>query len=842
MKSVSYTAEKIAALLRARLVQNHSANSIEHLLPDSRKLSYPESTLFFAIKGDRRNGHEYIYDLYNKGVRNFVVSDEVDLSKLKDASVIVVKDTVRAMQMLAAAHRKNFDIPVIGITGSNGKTIVKEWLNQLLENDYNIVRSPKSYNSQTGVPLSVWQMEDYHTLGIFEAGISQTDEMKNLQQVIQPSIGVFTNIGNAHNEGFLNVRQKINEKLTLFSHCSIIILCRDYLDVNECVVNLKERMKQQEKEYEGFKVFSWTMKNLQADVEISKVEKQNTFTTIEAKHGEEFFSFTIPFTDDASIENAINCWMVLRYLNVAPQQISQRMASLHSIAMRLELKTAINNCSLINDSYNSDLNSLSIAIDFLNQQKQHQKKTVILSDILQSGLSNMNLYEGVAQLLKSKSIHRFVGIGSNILQQKKYFENIEGLQVSFFENTEAFCNQFTATDYHDEIILLKGSRSFEFEKISKLFEEKIHETVLEINLNNLIHNLQQYQLLLKPKTKMMVMVKAFSYGSGSFEIANVLQQHKVDYLAVAYADEGIELRKQNIHLPIMVMNPEQKSFDAIIQYHLEPEIFSIKSLQQFLLAAKNHHQKNNEPFGIHLELETGMHRLGIEAGDIDDVLQLLAQSPFIKVKSVFSHLVGSEDAMHDEFSHQQINLFTSMSEKIISELGYPVLRHIVNSAGIARFADAHFDMVRLGIGLYGIDGSGTLSKKLKPVSTLKTTISQLKKIKAGETVGYSRSQKTETEKQIATVGIGYADGLSRQLSNGKGMMTVHETLAPVIGKICMDMTMIDVTGISNLQEGDEVIVFGENPTIEQVAQWSNTIAYEVMTSVSQRVKRIYFQE
>ena len=482
-----------------------------------------------------------------------------------------------------------------------------------------------------------------------------------------------------------------------------------------------------------------------------------------------------------------------------------------------------------------------LKLDFLNQQKQHQNKTVILSDILQSGMNEIELYQQVVQLLLNKGVNRFIGVGKNIGRQKNYFEDVTNLQSAFFETTYDFLVQFSSGNFNNEAILLKGARSFEFEKISKLLEEKNHETVLEINLNNLVFNLQQYQSLLQPKTKLMAMVKAFSYGSGSFEIANVLQQHRVDYLAVAYADEGIDLRKHNIHLPIMVMNPEQKSFESIIQYHLEPEIFSVKSLQQFIAVAQQHKSSVSE-FGIHLELETGMHRLGIEEEQLDEVIALLTQNSFIKIKSVFSHLVGSEDATHDQFTEHQIVSFKKMSDKLIASLGYPVLRHIANSAGITRFGDAHFDMVRLGLGLYGIDYSGKLSSRLKNVSTLKTTISQLKTLKPNETIGYGRSDVAHAPMKIATVGIGYADGLHRTLSNGKGYMLVKEKPAPVVGKICMDMTMLDVTGIENLEEGEEVIVFGESPTVSEVANWSGTIPYEVMTNISQRVKRIYIQE
>jgi alanine racemase len=575
---------------------------------------------------------------------------------------------------------------------------------------------------------------------------------------------------------------------------------------------------------------------------IKKIEKNSETTNITLEHKGESYQFSISFIDDASIENAINCWMLMYYLKVNHEVIRQRMLDLHSVAMRLEMNDAINNCSLINDSYNSDLNSLSIALDFLMQQKQHPKKTVILSDILQSGMNDMKLYSDVSDLLQSKGINRFVGIGKAISGQKNIFEKKESFNTSFFKSTDDFLETFSGDWFQDETILLKGARQFEFERIGKKLEQKAHETVLEIDLNALLHNLSVYQSLLLPETKTMVMVKAFSYGSGSFEIANALQYHKVDYLAVAYADEGAELRKAGITTPIMVMNPEPQSFDSIIHYHLEPELYSVKLLKQFIQAVAPHKEKYPDGYPVHLELETGMNRLGISSDDIDTVLQLLAQNKMLKVKSVFTHLAASEDPALDQYTQMQLHRFSMMTEKIQQQLGYSFLRHALNSAGIVRFREAHFDMVRLGIGLYGFDATNQLQSQLHNVSTLKTIISQIKKIKAGETVGYGRMGIAHQEMTIATVGIGYADGLNRSLSRGNGKMLIKGQLAPIVGNINMDMTMIDITNIPGCEEGDEVIVFGNDLPVQQLAQWANTIPYEIVSTISRRVKRVYFQE
>lgn len=836
---MQYSVENVCRIMKGALVQQTGNPEIAHLLLDSRKLAYPASSLFIPVVSERRNGHRYIGELYEKGVSNFVISEEIPLPPFPRANFIRVKDTVQALQALAAHHRRQFSIPVIGITGSNGKTIVKEWLFQLLEADYHIVRSPKSYNSQTGVPLSVWQMEPGHQLAIFEAGISQPGEMVNLEKIIRPTAGIFTNIGEAHNEGFLNIRQKINEKLVLFTHSESLIYCKDYPELNECILQFHANVrKRDEEEGHSLRLFSWSRKS-DADLKIISIDQNNDHTRIDALYQGSPLSVSIPFTDEGSVENAVNCWCVLLLMEVPEPEIRRRMERLGHVAMRLELKQAINNCSLINDSYNSDLGSLRIALDFLQRQKQHPGKTLILSDILQSGKNEAELYEEVARLLEQKNIGRFIGIGRNISRAKNIFLANTSLKCSFFHSTDEFILQFRASQFRDETILLKGARVFEFERIGRLLERKIHQTVLEINLTAVAHNLRQYQLFLKPATKIMAMVKAFSYGSGSFEIANLLQFMGVDYLAVAYADEGVELRRNGITMPVMVMDPEPGTFDAIIQWKLEPEIYSLQLLRQFGEALK---KAGAERYSVHIKLDTGMHRLGFEPGDVGELLKALENNPGMHVASVFSHLAASDEPQFDDFTRQQGTLFRQMSDTLVKGLGYPVIRHIANSAAIHRHPDLQFDMVRLGIGLYGVDASAGIMGKLRNVSRLKTTVSQVKKIPAGETIGYGRAGQAGSGKIIATVSIGYADGYMRRLGNGKGKMMVGGQLAPVIGNVCMDMLMLDITDIPGVKEGDEVIVFGDLLPVQTVARWAETIPYEIMTGISQRVKRVYFEE
>ncbi len=830
-----YTISEITSILKAKVVQQGKTDwQIVHLLTDSRKLLSPPDTLFFAISGTRLDGHHYIEDLYNKGVRAFVVSKNVELKNLKYAAVLQVKDVVDALQKLAAHHRTQFDIPVVGITGSNGKTIVKEWLYQLLHEDFNIVRSPKSYNSQIGVPLSLWQMNAAHNLAIFEAGVSEPDEMDKLAKMIRPTIGIFTNIGDAHNEGFLNIKHKTKEKLKLFMQSDVLIYCKDHAQINTAIAEVNALNNR-------IKTFSWST-HTDADLKITSVMHSNHTTFVSCFFNHKNFDFEIPFSDKASVENAIHCAAVMLHLGVAPDAISARMKHLTRIAMRLEMKDGINNCIIINDSYNSDTGSVRIAIDFLKQQNRHAKHTVILSDILQSGEGEIELYERIAEMIAQAKVSRFVGIGAALVRQKRAFEKNTSLQSTFFPDTESFLKNFDSSTFINEAVLLKGARKFRFEIISKLLEKKAHETVLEINLNAIAHNLKTYQSSLKQGTKIMCMVKAFAYGSGSYEVANTLQFNRADYLAVAYTDEGIELRKNGINLPIMVMNPEQRSFEAMIAHRLEPDLYNHRIFDSFLETLSLISNNGTEPFPIHIELETGMHRLGFEQNDVPLLIQKLTSNHQVRVASVFSHLAASESEQEDDYTKKQIDAFEKLSTQIISALSYQPLRHILNSTGITRHPNAQFDMVRLGIGLYGIDDSQTLQKKLLPVSTLKTTISQIKHLKKGDTVGYGRIGKVGKNTTIATVAIGYADGLSRRLSAGNGKMLVRGKLVPIIGNVCMDMTMLDITAIPDAAEGDEVIVFGEKPSIADVAKTADTIPYEILTGISQRVKRVYFEE
>jgi len=819
--------EIVSAVKGQLLQQSGNAQPVTELLTDSRRLASAEGCMFIALKSKRNDGHRYIEDLYSRGVRNFIVEQAPEnLEQLPEASFILVKNSLHALQMLAASHRKKFNIQVIGITGSNGKTIVKEWLYQLMYEDKNIVRSPKSFNSQIGVPLSVWQMNENHDLAIFEAGVSEPDEMDRLQPIIYPTIGIFTNLGHAHDENFINRHQKAGEKLKLFTKVEMLIYCLDQKELQEGI--LKSGI------LKNIRTFTWS-RNEKADLSIKSVVHAQHTTTISGLFRSQFLEISIPFTDEASVENAIHCWAAMLLLDYPHEVISRRMKLLQPVAMRLEMKEGINNCTIINDTYNSDIDSLAIALDFLNQQKQHRKKTVILSDILQSGRSDNYLYQEIAQLLESKSVDQIIGIGKSISKQSGSFK----MNKSFFQNTEEFLNKFPLASFSNETILLKGARIFQFEQISDLLQQKTHETVLEINLNALVHNLNHYRSLLSPGVKMMAMVKAFSYGSGSFEIANLLQFHHVDYLTVAYADEGVELRKAGINLPVMVMNPDQESFDSMLKHNLEPEIYSFRILR--LLEDSLSRLSGQTSIGIHIKIDTGMKRLGFDPSEVDELVLHLRNNPQLKVISVFSHLAGTDNPALDEFTQHQVEVFREACSKICGAFDYPILRHILNTAGISRFRDAQFDMVRLGIGLYGISPTPDEQSALLNVSTLKSSISQVKVLKQDETLGYNRAWKASEETTIGIVPIGYADGLSRRLSNGRGHMMVNGKVVPVIGNVCMDMCFIDITGVQ-AREGDEVLIFGKEMPITRLAEEMDTIPYEILTGISRRVKRVYFEE
>jgi Alr-MurF fusion protein len=827
---------EINQLVKGKIIAEGNDCTIDNLLIDSRKIAYPASSIFIPIVSERRNAHQYIEQVYNAGVRCFLVSEEIkNLATYKDAWFIEVKNTVLAMQQIVAWYRSKFSFPIMGITGSNGKTIVKEWLYQLLENDYKIVRSPKSFNSQIGVPLSVWQINEEHNLGIFEAGISQSDEMEWLEKIIKPNIGIFTNIGETHNEGFLNIKHKVNEKLKLFQYSDVLIYNKDYAVLHECILQFASNIKQnQERE---IKLLTWS-KKIDADLLIHDSVKENYQTTLKATFNQQAIEITIPFTDDAYIEDSIHCWLMMLHLNIDQSIIQERMSKLSHIAMRLELMKGINNCTLINDSYNSDVSSFTIALDFLLQQNQHEEKTVILSDIFQSGREN-ELYDEVADLLKQKKIQKFIGIGETLTRNKAIFRSNRKLQSTFYKTTEAFLEDMDTSSFNNESILIKGARKFEFEKIAKRLQERIHQTVVEINLNNLLENYKLFQSLLKPTTQIMAMVKAFSYGSGSFEIANKLQFEGVSYLAVAYSDEGMALRKAGIKLPIMVMNADENSFSQLIEWNLEPEIYNFRILQKMIEALQESSSIN---FPIHIKLDTGMHRLGFEEEDISPLIEMLKIQPEVKVVSVFSHLAGSEDATLDDFTNHQSNHFLTMSDQLQKGLGYSFIKHLCNSSGIVRHPELQFDMVRLGLGLYGIDGSKSLKSKLKNVSRMKTIISQIKKVSVNETVGYNRKGILKRDTIIGTVSVGYADGISRKLGNGIGKMFLNGQLVPIVGNVCMDMCMLDITDVANAKEGDTVIIFGEELPVENIAKWADTIPYEILTGISQRVKRVYFEE
>lgn len=819
MSERNYTIQQIAKILQVDSPDFSDQTQISNLVIDSRNVIDAASSLFFAIKA-QRNGHEFITDAYESGIRNFVISESVAVNKYPGANFLLVSDVLSALQQLAAYHRNSFEKEVIAITGSNGKTVVKEWLYQLLAADFNVVRSPKSFNSQIGVPLSLWEIEEEHTLGIFEAGISRNEEMHFLEEMIKPTIGILTNIGEAHAEGFSSSAEKLTEKLKLFKDTRLFIYSPEYTG-GISVKNLP-----------GKQQFSWSTKQ-KADLQILFVEPIDGKNYIRAKYKNEEIECLIPFRDRASVENGIICWATLLALGYSPEEADIRLEKLAAVSMRLTLKNGINQCSIIDDSYSADISSLAIALDFLKLQNQHEKRTLILSDLYETGKNDQDLYTEIASLIRQKKVNRLIGIGPHLSGFAELFE----LEAVFYQSTEDFIHDLPAIHFSSETILVKGARRFGFERISKLLTQKIHDTVMEIDLNALASNLRFYKNKLKAGVKVMAMVKAFSYGSGSFEIANLLQYHKVDYLAVAFADEGIALRKAGITLPIMVMSPEPYAFEAILKYKLEPEIYSLDILKEFLTFLPP--SVNNYP--VHIKIDTGMHRLGFEELDLSDLLPLLSTSTQLKVISAFSHLAASEDEVHDDFTRYQIDRFISLSGQLREVLGYDFIRHISNTSAITRHPSAQFDMVRIGIGLYGFDSGIKASRGLHTVAVLKTTITQIKHIGPLETVGYGRRGLLPEGGTIATVKIGYADGYRRAFGNGVGKMIVNGKEALTVGSIAMDMCMLDITGIE-ARAGDEVIVFDHQLSIADLAEQINTIPYEILTNISQRVKRVYFYE
>ncbi|MBQ6377177.1 MAG: bifunctional UDP-N-acetylmuramoyl-tripeptide:D-alanyl-D-alanine ligase/alanine racemase [Prevotella sp.] len=832
---MKYSIEKVTTLIGARRY-GHSEGNIRWLLTDSRSLCFPEETLFFALKTQRNDGHRYVGDLYRRGVRHFVVEQVPEHydTVYPEADFLRVPHTLAALQRLAERHRDEFDVPIVGITGSNGKTMVKEWLYQLLLPSQKIVRSPRSYNSQIGVPLSVWLLNEQTEVGIFEAGISQPGEMYALRDIIQPTIGVLTSLGAAHQENFRSMEEKCLEKLELMHDTEAMVYCSDNDTVSRCI----RRMQ-----YKGEKI-AWSQCDEQAALFVKEIAVKSPETRITYIWQEEENCFSIPFIDEASIENAITCAAVALHLGLTPGQLAERMPKLEPVAMRLEVKEGQRGCVLINDSYNSDINSLDIALDFMNRRESSSpklgevrrglNKTLILSDIFQTGSSPEVLYAQVSELAVKRGIDKFIGIGPELSAQA---DRIQIADKSFFVSVPHFLSSEAFSGLRNELILLKGARPFGFDQITEQLEQKVHETILEVNLNAVVENLNYFRSFLKPDTKMVCMIKADGYGAGAVEIAKTLQDQRVDYLAVAVADEGVTLRKAGITANIMIMNPEMTAFKTMFDYDLEPEVYSFRLMDALIKAAR---KEGITGWPVHIKFDTGMHRLGFDpVQDIDELIDRLKHQNAIIPRSVFSHFVGSDSDGFDDFSAQQFALFDEGSRQLQSVFTHKILRHMDNSAGIEHFPERQMDMCRLGIGLYGVDPRD--NHILHTVSTLKTTILQMRHVPAGETVGYSRKGKIKRDSVIAAIPIGYADGLNRHLGNRHGYCLVNGQKAEYVGNICMDVAMIDVTDIP-CAEGDQVEIFGEHLPVTVLSDALGTISYEVLTGVSNRVKRVYFQD
>ncbi len=809
------TFQQIADILDGEVLSFKQNSSINNFVFDSRILFNPVDSIFIAITGNHHDGHNYIENLSKSDVKNFIVEKKIPAPG--DSNVILVNNSIKALQQLAAYHRSRLSIPVIGITGSNGKTIIKEWLGQVLGQKYQLTKSPKSYNSQLGVPLSVLMLKESDEVGIFEAGISMPGEMAILKDIIKPTIGIFTNIGPAHDKGFLNREEKAKEKWELFKGSAYVIYCKDHPLIDQT-------------KPKAIKGFTWG-KSIESDVLILSEQKENKGTLLKLIFDGMEYLLELPFKERAYVENAMHIVACCFSMGFDFDFIQSSIQGLRGVPMRLEVKDGINQCILIDDTYNNDLAGVTSAIEFLGNHNFGKKKTLIISDLLSSGIREN--YDELSKLIENSQIDRVIGVGNQIQSGCKTLE----INKTFFNSTDELLAELDNIEFQNEAILIKGARPFEFEKITHKLSRKIHGTKLEINLHALVNNLNFYKSLLKPGVKIMVMVKAFGYGSGSVEIANLLEYHKVDYLAVAYPDEGVELRKQGISIPVMVMNVDSDAFDKIAEYRLEPEIVSLEQLKEL----NKYIQSSGKNIPVHIKIDTGMKRLGFESNDIRELTEYLAIEKQIKVASIFTHLAGSDEEEHNEFSNFQLNSFEELSGTIIKTIGYKPILHALNSPGIIRFTDRQFDMVRLGIGLYGYESCGLMQYKLEPVSELKTVITQIRKVSAGETIGYGRKGVAHEDLTIATIAIGYADGFRRAFSNGKASVLVNGKRAPVIGNICMDMTMIDITGIS-AEVGDDVIIFGREPTIRELAEAIGTIPYEILTSVSDRVKRVYISE
>ncbi|MFM9946259.1 MAG: bifunctional UDP-N-acetylmuramoyl-tripeptide:D-alanyl-D-alanine ligase/alanine racemase [Bacteroidia bacterium] len=821
---MSYSISAIAQIVDGNAQLSNPNFQIKYLSIDSRRIVDTSATLFFAISGPRNDGHNHISELINEGIKCFVVNHIPPNISEKEINFIVVEDTVKALQKLCSHHRQTFEYPVIGITGSNGKTIVKEWLYQILNSKLRVVRNPKSYNSQVGVPLSVWQMDDSYDLGIFEAGISQPGEMEILEEILKPTIGIFTNLGDAHSENFENSVQKVFQKFDLFTNCNVLIAKKGNYEVDEFLRNWKESKPER-------KLLTWSDTRTTADLFITPLPDKK----VRAKYKGITYIYSLPFDDLASVENSATCLLTALHLGFEINFILKKLTELQPVEMRLQKIEGINNTILINDTYNSDINSFEISVDFITRQDNSRSRTVILSDILQTEKSSAELYSTVNSILKAKDIDRFIGIGPE-LEANSVFITIPN--KTFYHSTKNFLSKFDLKSFKNENILLKGARNFGLEQVVKLLEKQTHQTVFEINLSAIEVNFRYFKSLVPKQTKTMGMVKAYSYGSGSFEVAKLLQDAGVDYLAVAYTDEGVALRQKGITKPIMVMNPDERAFDTMLEYNLEPEIYSFGLLHSFIKVCENSGKSGH---GIHIEFDTGMHRLGFSLDNVEQLIAELLINPKIEVKSIFSHLAGSDEKRLSEFTKNQISLFKNTADHLAQSLPNKPLLHILNSAGVLHYPEGIFDMIRLGIGLHGIDPSDFNKTQLTEAGSLKSYISQIKKIKAGDGISYGLNSVSDKDRTIAIVAIGYADGLNRKLSNGNWQVLINDKKAPTVGKICMDMFMADVSNIK-CKEGDEVLLFGKGLSIENMAAKVGTIAYEILTSISPRVKRVYWYE
>ncbi len=823
---MTYTVEEIAAIIKVQAATG-AKQEISVLLTDSRSLTFPERTMFFALETRNNDGHRYMRDLYDRGVRNFVaryVPD--DMKDVTDANIFVVGDVVKSLQAISRNHRSRFSAPVIGITGSKGKTTVKEWLYQLLADDFNIVRSPRSYNSQIGVPLSIWEMNEETSLGIFEAGISQPDEMPALQSIIKPNIGIITNIGSEHADGFSSYREKCDEKAILLRDCDCVIYCGDDPLISEAVADACIPAKE----------IAWSTVDSDRPLFISTITRHRENTRIDYSYLRQDGSVTIPFTSEADIQNAIHCLAVMLYLNRPADITAARMETLSPVGTRIQVMEGVNNCLVVYDAYTSDLNSLAPALDFMTRRRTRSRgTTVIISDVMHENLEPSRLYKEVAELLQSKGVERVIGIGEEISRNSRYFP----ADSRFFPSTSAFLSEMSAGDFERELILIKGAAQFHFELIAELLETRQHETVLEVNLDAMVHNFNTFRAMLRPTTGLVAMVKASGYGAGSYELAKTLQSQGAAYLAVAVLDEGVGLRQAGITMPIMVLNPRVVNYKTLFAYNLEPEIYSFEILREIIAEGEKYGMVD---YPVHIKLDTGMHRLGFTDKDIPELLSLLKHQKAVKPLSLFSHLATADCPDLNEYTLQQLNTFDSWCTTIEKEFNHRIMRHILNSAGIIRFPEWQYDMVRLGIGLYGIpvlnDGS---EDSLRPVSSLHTVIISIKELPAGSKVGYGCKGSVDRPSRIATLPVGYADGIDRHLGNGGMKVWINGHRCPTIGNICMDACMIDVTD-ADCEVGDRVEIFGENVPVSELSDVLDTIPYEILTSVSTRVKRVYFRE